>query len=111
MPAFQSIGDCHGSKLMKNPSPRFMKTLSFLLSVIVTISATSITLPQSSADYDVVITNGRIVDGTGNPWFRADIGIRDGRIVTVGRISPGTAKQTIDAHDQIVAPGFIDVHT
>src|SRR5688572_22024503 len=61
--------------------------------------------------YDTVITNGRIVDGTGNPWFRADIGIRDGRIVRIGRINPGEAKTIIDARGHIVAPGFIDVHT
>ena len=61
--------------------------------------------------YDTVITNGRVVDGTGNPWFRADIGIRDGRIVRIGRINPGEGKTVIDARDRIVAPGFIDVHT
>ena len=61
--------------------------------------------------YDVVITNGRIVDGTGNPWFRADIGIRNSRIVRIGRINPAAAKTIIDAKDRIVAPGFIDVHT
>ena len=63
------------------------------------------------AIYDVVITNGRIVDGTGNPWFRADIGIRDDRIVRIGRINRAEAKTIIDAKDHIVAPGFIDVHT
>ena len=61
--------------------------------------------------YDVVVTNGRIVDGTGNPWFRADIGIRKGRIVRVGRINPIEGKSVVDAKDRIVAPGFIDVHT
>src|SRR6266542_6426509 len=61
--------------------------------------------------FDVVIKNARIVDGSGNPWFRADVGIRDSRIVRVGRIDPAAGKRTIDAKDQIVAPGFIDVHT
>jgi N-acyl-D-amino-acid deacylase len=61
--------------------------------------------------FDVVITNARIVDGSGNPWFRADVGIRDGRIARVGRIDPAAGKRTIDTKDQIVAPGFIDVHT
>ncbi|GIU83047.1 MAG: D-aminoacylase [Acidobacteria bacterium] len=61
--------------------------------------------------YDLVIINGRIVDGTGNPWFRASIGIKDGRIVKIGKINPSSAKKVIDAKDNIVTPGFIDVHT
>ena len=61
--------------------------------------------------YDLVITNARIVDGSGNPWFRADVAIKAGRIVRIGRIAPNSATQTIDAKGQILAPGFIDVHT
>jgi len=60
--------------------------------------------------YDVVIKNARIVDGTGNPWFKSDIGIKDGRIARIGFIADIEAKQTVDAKNQIVAPGFIDVH-
>src|SRR4030095_5141188 len=66
---------------------------------------------SSSPAYDLLITNGRIVDGSGNPWFRADIGIKDGRIVRIGRIDPSQATKTSDHKNQIVAPGFIDVHT
>ena len=61
--------------------------------------------------YDLVIKNGRIVDGTGNPWFIADIGIREGRIAAIGRIRPEEAARVLDAQGLIVAPGFIDVHT
>src|SRR5215831_3814742 len=73
-----------------------------------TASSTNEPVPVS---YDVVITNGRIVDGSGNPWYRADIGIRDGHIAFIGRIDPSAAAHVIDAKGQVVAPGFIDVHT
>ena len=68
----------------------------------------------SAADekiFDLVITNGRVVDGTGNPWFYADVAVKNGRIVKVGKINPNEATETIDAQNKIVAPGFIDVHT
>ena len=61
--------------------------------------------------YDLVIKNGRVVDGTGNPWVYADVAIQNGRIVQVGTIPATDAKRTIDATGLIVAPGFIDVHT
>ncbi|SOE22622.1 N-acyl-D-amino-acid deacylase [Spirosomataceae bacterium TFI 002] len=64
-----------------------------------------------SQDYDLVIKNGRVIDGTGNPWFRADIGIRNGKIAEIGQIKRSNAKSIIDANDHIVAPGFIDIHT
>jgi N-acyl-D-amino-acid deacylase len=60
--------------------------------------------------YDLIIRNGRVIDGTGNPAFFADIAIRKGHIVSIGRIA-GTAKTEVDAKGMIVAPGFIDVHT
>jgi N-acyl-D-amino-acid deacylase len=65
----------------------------------------------TAATYDLVITNARIVDGSGNPWFRADVAVKDGRIVRIGRIAPSEASKAIDAKGQILAPGFIDVHT
>ena len=62
------------------------------------------------ASYDIVIGNARIIDGSGNPWFRGSIAIKNGRIVRVGRFDNADAKHYIDAKNQIVAPGFIDVH-
>ena len=88
-----------------------------LLSVALTVAACLVApgrphLAQpSTATYDLVITNARIVDGSGNPWLRADVGIKDGRIARINRIDPAQAQKTIDARGQIVAPGFIDVHT
>ena len=67
---------------------------------------------QSSApDFDLLITGGRIADGTGNPWFEADVAIKDGRIAGIGRFAADRAARIIDARGRIVAPGFIDVHT
>ncbi len=60
---------------------------------------------------DIIINNARIVDGTGNPWYRGSIAIKKGIIVKVGFIGSMKAKTTIDANNEIVAPGFIDVHT
>jgi N-acyl-D-amino-acid deacylase len=61
------------------------------------------------AAYDIVITNGRIIDGTGSPWYSGDIGIRDGRIAVIGNLSAAPRARTIDAHAMVVAPGFIDM--
>ncbi len=60
--------------------------------------------------YDLVIRHGRVVDGSGNPAFFADVAVKDGRIAAIGNIS-GEAKTEIDATGMIVTPGFIDVHT
>ena len=67
------------------------------------------TLAQSPQQFDVVITNGHIIDGTGSPWYAGDIGIRNGLIAAIGRLAGANVKQTIDAHGMVVAPGFIDM--
>src|SRR4029077_19133862 len=64
---------------------------------------------RSPAAYDIVITNGRIIDGTGSPWVSGDIGIRDGRIAAIGNLAASQRSRTIDAHGMVVAPGFIDM--
>ncbi len=60
---------------------------------------------------DLMIKGGRVVDGTGAPWFRADIGIEGDRIAAVGRLDGVAAKRTVDAKDRLVTPGLIDAHT
>ncbi len=76
-------------------------------------SAVATGVPRTSATtYDVVITNGRIVDGTGNAWFWGDIAVRDGRIARItprGLLAATQAARRIDAAGQVVAPGFIDI--
>lgn len=64
---------------------------------------------QSPATFDVVISHGRIIDGTGSPWYQGDVGIKDGRIAAIGRLDDATATTRIDAHGMVVAPGFIDM--
>ena len=63
----------------------------------------------AGAPFDLVITNGHIIDGTGSPWYSGDIGIRDGRIAAIGGLSTAARKRTIDANGKVVAPGFIDM--
>lgn len=60
--------------------------------------------------YDILIKNGKIIDGTGNPWYRADVAIEKGKIVALGR-DLGEADKVIDAKGHIVSPGFIDIHS
>ncbi len=65
---------------------------------------------QGAPDYDLLIRNGRIVDGAGNAWFWGDVGIRAGRIARIGGLEGANATRVIDAAGKVVAPGFIDVH-
>lgn len=87
-----------------------MRIKSFLLLAALFLTSVPFSFGQSSPAYDLVITNARIVDGTGNPWFRGSVAVKEGRIARVGWFDHSGAKQTIDAKGQIVAPGFIDVH-
>src|SRR5262245_27737932 len=61
--------------------------------------------------YDILITGGRVVDGTGNPWFVADVGIRGETIAAIGRLAGAEGRLRLDARGQVVAPGFIDTHS
>ena len=67
------------------------------------------TLLAQQQHYDLIISNGRIIDGTGSPWYSADLGIRDGRIMAIGALSNARAPKSIDAAGMVVAPGFIDM--
>lgn len=76
-----------------------------------TILFLTLVCAAGAADFDVLIRNARVVDGTGNPWFRADVGVKDGKIAAIGMLAAKSADRTIDAGNRVLAPGFIDVHT
>jgi N-acyl-D-amino-acid deacylase len=79
--------------------------------VLVALAASiAIAAAQHEPAYDFVIRNGKIIDGTGNPAYSGDVGIKDGKIAFIGAIEE-TAESELDANGQIVCPGFIDVHT
>ncbi|MCI0663989.1 MAG: D-aminoacylase [Acidobacteria bacterium] len=85
----------------------------FLVSLVFVLSIISLgdERKRPAAEFDLLISHGRIIDGSGNPWFAGDIGIRDGRVAEIGRIESSRATKTIEAKGLVVAPGFIDVHT
>lgn len=89
-------------------------TVKVLLSVVVwsiatACSNTSSSQPASPLPFDVLVVNAKVVDGSGNPWFRSDVGIRGDRIVAMGQLADREARRTIDAQDRMVTPGFIDM--
>ena len=103
----------HGSAYYGAMNPRLLLAA---VAAVLSACATPVTAPpaaQAAADraFDLVITHARILDGTGNPWFRGHVAIQDGRIAAITRGAPPQALRTINARDHIVAPGFIDVHT
>src|ERR1700739_3569089 len=78
--------------------------------VAIAILATASLAAQSSpGEFDLVITNGHIIDGTGSPWYSGGVGIRDGKIAAMGNSRAPPRKKTIDAEGKVVAPGFIDM--
>src|SRR5262245_5886206 len=90
------------------------KAFVFTAAVVLAYFATSQTPGTAQAQrpaFDLLIRGGRIVDGTGNPWFTGDVAVAGDTIVAIGpSLEPGSA-QIIDARGQVVAPGFIDVHS
>ena len=84
--------------------------VSAALAIVFAPACASVPRGAASAPYDILITNARIVDGTGNPWYRGAVATRGDRIAYVGPALNGlTATRVIDAHEQVVAPGFIDM--
>jgi N-acyl-D-amino-acid deacylase len=77
--------------------------------LILMFAASSTASFAAAGDYDLVIANGHIIDGTGSPWYAGDVAIKSGRIAAIGNLATAPRKRTIDAHGMIVAPGFIDM--
>ncbi len=78
---------------------------------LLALSLLTVFVPVHGAEFDILITDGRIVDGTGNPWYYGDVGIKDGIIKAVGQIDDQDADRIINATGLVVSPGFIDLHT
>ena len=92
-----------------------MRTATLLLSTLFVCGGSFAQIPVSTAvpavpqPFDIVIVNGHIIDGTGSPWYSGQVGIRQGRIAAIGDLEKAPRRQTIDAHGDVVAPGFIDM--
>jgi dihydroorotase/N-acyl-D-amino-acid deacylase len=87
---------------------RLLVTL-FTALVIATIALPGSAQNKDNKTFDVIIRNGHIIDGTGSPWYSGDVGVRDGKIATIGNLASAASTRTIDAHGMVVAPGFIDM--
>src|SRR5213594_1808120 len=85
--------------------------LVLIFGLLIAFSGSSASTPRNASEgaYDVVIRAGRIVDGTGSPWYSGDVGVREGRIHAIGNLSGARSKRVIDARGMVVAPGFIDM--
>src|SRR5713101_1339105 len=88
----------------KSMKSMIARSIAFVLLLVLQAVASA-----ADAPFDLVITNGHIIDGTGSPWYSGDIGIRDGRIAAIGNLSSAARKRTVDAKGRVVAPGFVDM--
>ncbi len=82
-----------------------------VLVLLVLVFTTSSAAAQRAQSFDLILRGGRVIDGTGNPWVRADVGVRGDRIARIGDLTDAVAGRDIDATGLVVAPGFIDPHT
>lgn len=90
--------------------PEMRRTLSVVIVSACALAAVDVDQAQPHL-YDLLIRNVRVMDGSGNPWVKAEIGIKGGRIAAIGRLADGQATRIIDGGDRLATPGFIDVHS
>ncbi len=88
---------------------RLLLTLFCLTAISVSFMHIPETTTAAPPEYDIIIRNGQVVDGTGRPGYKADVAIKNDRIARIGNLRDAKAKREIDAHGQVVAPGFIDM--
>src|SRR6202049_2887194 len=94
----------------KNAWPAAIWTVAALIGLSLAFGCSlSLAAVRALPTYDLIIEHGRVVDGTGAPWFAADVGIRAGRIAAIGQLDKATANRRINAAGGVGAPGFIDM--
>jgi N-acyl-D-amino-acid deacylase len=91
------------------PNSKLQRWNSVFLSMVLLFAVAPLESQEQTWSFDMVITNGRIIDGTGSPWYSGDVGIRNGKIASIGNLSAAPRARTIDARGKVVAPGFIDM--
>jgi dihydroorotase/N-acyl-D-amino-acid deacylase len=107
---YASIRKPDGFTVLRNePGVSMSRTVFMLLAACALAIGNLASRPALAVDYDTVFAGGRVVDGTGAPWFRADVGVKGDRIAAVGDLSRATATRRINAGRLVVAPGFIDM--
>ena len=95
---------------IKNACPAAMRCVAALIGMsFACCGPPSLAANGTQPTYDLIIEHGRVIDGTGAPWFAADVGIRAGRVAAIGRLDKATATRRINAAGRVVAPGFIDM--
>jgi len=90
-------------------SSRALAILSLVACSLPLPLALQLPLLAQTPAYDLVLHGGRIVDGSGAPWFWGDLAIKDGKIAAIGRVDPTLGRRAIDARDKVIAPGFVDM--
>lgn len=102
------IREVRARNLALRMSRRVLAICSILIALAGCTQSDSV---HSSEQYDYIIAGGRVIDGTGNPWFFADVGVRDGKIAALGKLNSSSATEVIDISGKVVTPGFIDIHS